>query len=219
MNGNNLAFRSDPKSFLKSHFVMCYTHLTQQKNDINRMDGNTLPVTQSFGQTVEFDLVSNPMGYVDLKLLGTHGSFKKSSITRGLGYGDPVVGNYIPYLGQIDGVEAPVGGKFGKINLSRVPTNYVFTLSFSGCNFVITKKNGETFVYHEPTDTMWTAALANRYPGEQVVKSVGPAYDDDHLNGFGCLVRASPSRWIVYVQTCAMGQTGVTDLLEDIIEI
>lgn len=211
MQGANLLFRSDPIAFLRANAVCCYNGEAQQKSDINRIDGNTLNVTQEFQPQVDFDLVSNPQGYYDLKLVGGQGAFRSSSLTRRLGYGDPIVGNYIPYLGQKD--KKPSNLQFGKINLSRVQTNFVFTFTFTGCNFVVTTVGGETFVYHEPTSEAWgSAPAASRYPGETIVATIGPRYDDTHIGGYGCLARIGGKRWNVCVQTFPMNGIRVDDL-------
>ena len=195
MNGNNLAFINNPKLYLETHTMVCYgTKATPQKEDINRMDGNTLPVTQEFSRIVDFDIVPSKLGYFDLVLMGVSGSYAGTSR-----HGRPIAGNYIPYLGQTS-VES--NARFGKINLSRVTTNYVFTFSFTGCNFVITKSGGETWAYHEPTADEWTGTDAARYPGETFVSRIGPPYDATHNGGFACLVRdqMTRNRWHAFCQ-------------------
>jgi hypothetical protein len=44
--------------------------------------------------------------------------------------------------------------------------------------------------------------------------SHGPAYDDDHISGSGCLVRIGPNRWRAFAQTNQMGTFGVSALDE-----
>lgn len=214
MDGANQLFRSNPRAFLQQNQLVCYTQLSQQKTDINRINGNTLNVTQQFQPVVEFDLQRHPMGYYNVALVGGTGSFATSSLTRRLGYGSPIVGNYIPYLGQKD--KKPKSKHFGRINLSQVQTNFVFTFTFTGCNFVVTQNrhDGDVYVYHEPTADSWTTSIQDRYPDDVVVGTVGPRYDDNHVNGYGCLIRIGPTRWRACVQTSAIGQVGVTALDE-----
>ena len=199
MNGENLAFISHTRRYLEQKAIVCYgaTKGTAQKDDINRINGNTLGVTQEFAPTVEFDLVRAPGGYVDLKILGAVGTYGATTRT-----GRPIVGNYIPYLGQKDA--NPHSTHFGRVNLSNVTSNFVFTFSFTGCNFVVTRENGDVYVYHEPTADCWTASVAQRYPGATIIhQKVGPAYDDTHVGGFGCLARdkAVANRWHIYAQS------------------
>jgi hypothetical protein len=195
MDGQNLQFITNPKAYLEKNAIVCYTGEAAQKSDINRISGNTLAVTQEFNSTVEFDLVRNRIGYVDLKILGGTGTY--GGTTR---RGRPIVGNYIPYLGQKD--NSPSSSNFGRINLSHVTANYVFTFTFTGCNFVVTRESGSVYVYHEPTAGVWTGTVASRYSGATILNErIGPAYDDRTNSGFGCLVRASLTRWIAYVQT------------------
>lgn len=199
MDGENLAFISDTRRYLERKAIVCYgaTKSNAQKVDINRINGNTLPVTQEFAPTVEFDLVRSPGGYVDLKILGVVGTYAATARK-----GRPIVGNYIPYLGQKD--HTPDSSQFGRINLSNVQTNYVFTFSFTGCNFVVTRENGDVYVYHEPTAGVWTATVAQRYPGATIIHAcVGPQYDATHVGGFGCLARdkAVANRWHIYAQS------------------
>lgn len=212
MDGANQLFRSNPQAFLANNPVICYTGEAQQRNDVNRVNSTqALPVTQTFAPVVEFDLQRQPQGYYSLIMVGGTGSFASSSISRRLGYGSPIVANYIPYLGQKD--KSPSSAHFGKINLSQVATNYVFTFTFTGCNFVVTQDgNGETWVYHEPTAAAWTVTLAARYPGENVVGTVGPQYDDNHISGFGCLVRTGARSWTALAQTSRMNGIGVDAL-------
>ncbi len=56
MNGENLAFISHTRRYLEQKAIVCYgaTKGTAQKDDINRINGNTLGVTQEFAPTVEF---------------------------------------------------------------------------------------------------------------------------------------------------------------------
>ena len=77
MNGENLAFISHTRRYLEHKAIVCYgaTKGTAQKDDINRINGNTLGVTQEFAPTVKFDLVRAPGGYVDLKILGAVGTY------------------------------------------------------------------------------------------------------------------------------------------------
>jgi hypothetical protein len=203
MQGANQMFRSDPRGFLESNMVVCYQNETPQKNDINRILGNTLAVTQTFAPTVDFDLRLHARGYYDLVMVGAAGAFRTSSISRRLGYGQPIVGNYIPYLGQ---KTRPNCSNFGKINLSRVTSNYIFTFTFTGCNFVVTQAGGEYWVYHEPTADEWKGSRSTWYNGEKVVLVFGPSYDDSHINGYGCLVRKDAATWNIYAQTSAFGQ-------------
>jgi hypothetical protein len=216
MQGANQMFRSDPRSFLESNMIVCYQGETPQKNDVNRILGNTLAVGQTFSPTVDFDLQLHSLGYYDLALVGGQGSFRTSSISRRLGYGDPIVGNYIPYLGQ---KTKPAASKFGKINLSRAQTNFIFTFTFTGCNFVVTKANGEYWVYHEPTSDEWIGSRSSWYNGEQVVLVFGPQYDDTHVNGYGCLVRRDATSWNIYAQTTALGKFKPDSLSTAIINI
>ncbi|MBN8891802.1 MAG: hypothetical protein J0H91_16055 [Rhodospirillales bacterium] len=199
MNGHNLRFRSNPKSYLGQYALVCYTGEGAQKSDINRIDGNTLMVQQEFAPSVDFDLVSNKLGYVDVKIMGGTGTY------GGTGrYGAPIVGNYIPYLGQKDRASDATAANFGRINLSRVTTDYVFTFTFTGCNFVVTREGGDVYVYHEPTAATWTTSVAQRYPGATILADkIGPAYDGTHNGGYGCLVRdkITAGRWWAYIQT------------------
>ncbi len=120
---------------------------------------------------------------MDLKILGAVGTYGATTRT-----GRPIVGNYIPYLGQKDA--NPHSTHFGRVNLSNVTSNFVFTFSFTGCNFVVTQENGDVYVYHEPTADCWTASVAQRYPGATIIhQKVGPTYDDTHVGGFDCLAR------------------------------
>ena len=195
MDGQNQAFLTNPETYLETHSKVCYGNkIADQKDDINRIEKNTLPVKQEFAPAVEFDLVRNKLGYIDLKMLGAVGTYGKT-----WRHGRPIVGNYIPFLGMTKEEDS---SKFGKINLSRVATDYVFTFSFTGCNFVVTKKGGDTWVYHEPTKDTWLGDRNARYADELVVATIGPAYDDLHSGGFGCLVRdkATRTRWTAYVQ-------------------
>lgn len=203
MQGANQMFRSDPRAFLEANTIVCYQNETPQKNDINRINGNTLAVTQTFAPAVDFDLQRHARGYYDLTIVGAAGAFRTSSISRRLGYGHPIVGNYIPYLGQ---KTKPNCSNFGKINLSRVTSDYVFTFTFTGCNFVVTQASGEYWVYHEPTADEWTGTRSTWYNGEKVVLVFGPAYDARHVNGYGCLVRKDATTWTIYAQTTPMGQ-------------
>jgi hypothetical protein len=200
MDGNNLRFRTNPRAFLETHTLVCFgaTKFASQTAAINRVNGNTLGVQQEFAPTVEFDLVTVPAGYVDLVILGVIGSYSKFR------FGQPIVGNYIPYLGQKD--RAPTSTNYGRINLTRVTTNYVFTFSFTGCNFVVTRENGDVYVYHEPTSPASNnVPVATRYPNATAIinPGFGPLYDDTHVGGFGCMVRDSaiPTRWHLYAQS------------------
>lgn len=218
MQGANQLFRSNPAAFLTNNPVVCFTGEGAQRNDINRINGNTLPVTQTFAPAVDFDLQRHAQGYYNLVMVGGPGSFASSSLSRRLGYGAPIIGNYIPYLGQKD--NNPNKLHFGKINLSQVTTNYVFTFTFTGCQLVVTTAGGDTYVYHEPTAAAWNGIpIASRYPGEVVAGSIGPRYDDTHISGFACLVRNTANRWTAYVQTAPFGRIGVEHLDSLVINI
>ena len=198
MKGQNRAFINDPRGYLETHAIVCYgaTKSGAQKDDINRINKNNLGVTQEFSRNLEFDLVLAPAGYSDLKMLGPVGTY---GFPR---FGRPIVGNYIPYLGQKD--KKPSSDNFGRINLSRVTTDYVFTFSFTGCNFVVTREHGDVYVYHEPTAAAWTNTVAQRYAGATIINGcIGPAYSDTVVGGFGCLVRDKVvrTRWTAYAQS------------------
>jgi hypothetical protein len=70
------------------------------------------------------------------------------------------------------------------------------------------------YVYHEPTAAAWNVSIQNRYPGETVIRSVGPLYDDSHISGSGCLVRSGGTRWTAYAQSNQMGSFAVSQLDE-----
>ncbi len=198
MRGNNLDFLTDPIGYLQSHKVLCYlpNQGAKQRTDINTANGNTLGVRQEFAPAVEWDFVPNKAGgYVSLDMLGVVGTYGG---TRR--FGRAVVANYIPYLGQKD--NAPSSGDFGRINLSRVQADFVFTFTFTGCSFVATQEGGDVFMYHEPTAGIWTGPVQGRYGGGNVV--FGPMTTDaDVIGGFGCLIRDkfTHNRWHVVVQS------------------
>jgi hypothetical protein len=213
MDGLNTQFISNPKAILEKYAVVCYLGEDAQKNDINRINNNTLGVSQEFAPRVEFDLVRNKLGYVDLKILGGVGSY--GGTTR---KGRPIVGNYIPYLGQKD--NSPSSANFGRINLSQVTANYVFTFTFTGCNFVVTREGGSVYVYHEPTAAVWTGGVGSRYTGATILhERIGPAYDPMTNSGFGCLVKSTATRWIAYVQTPSGIKMSKDRLSETVIDI
>ena len=197
MDGQNLAFTSNPRRHLETNALVCYGNKgAAQKADINRLNGNTLPVTQEFPADVEFDFVRNRGGYIDVTMLGVVGAYRASGRR-----GRPILGNYIPYLGQQN--RNPSKDNFGRINLSRVTTNYVVTFSFTGCNFVVTREGGDAYVYHQPLSEAVTRA--NPFNGITIINAgIGPDYTQaDVVGGYGCLVRdiAVAGRWIVYIQT------------------
>ena len=214
MDGQNLLFINDPKAYLEKNALVCYTRESDQKASINTINGNTLPVTQEFVPVAEFDLVKNRLGYVDLKILGGAGTYGGTRRR-----GRPIVGNYIPYLGQFD--RSPRCENFGRINLSRVTAKYVFTYTFTGCNFVVTRENGDVYVYHEPTAAAWTNSVADRYPGATILHAkIGPDYTNA-LSGYGCLVRDKmvATRWHVFVQTPAGVKMSKARLKEVVLDI
>ncbi len=195
--GENLAFITDPLRYLQTKTVLCYTATgaKAQKDDLDRIKGNDLGLRQEFPPDIEFDLVRNKGGWVDLKMLGVVGSYGKTGR-----HGRPILGNYIPYLGQKD--KKPDSKEFGRINLSRVKTDYVFTFTLSGCNFVVTREDGDVYVYHEPTSASW--ARGPDYHGATILNArIGPAYDDFHISDYGCLVRDKMTRrrWHAYCQS------------------
>jgi hypothetical protein len=182
MNGNNKLFLQNPKVYLGTTAIECYNikigALTTALSSVG--ESVTSPTCDSI---LEFDLVPQPGKYVSLVILGAVGAYKKTKR-----WGQPIVGAWMPYLGQID---APNVGKIGRIDLTTVPDHvkYVFTAGLGGCNFVACQDGGRTMLYHEPTASAWTGNPA--YSGTQLLKA-GPTYNDgnNEVGGFGMAIRS-----------------------------
>jgi hypothetical protein len=182
MDGHNATFLSNPLQYLQRNAIECYNiKASALKTAINSAGGNGDSAT--CGLTLEFDLVPQPGKYVSLVILGPVGSYGRTKRR-----GRPIVGAWMPYLGQIS---QPDVNKIGHINLTTVPgtVNYVFSAGLGGCNFVVRQEGGNKVLYHEPTAAEW-GTQTPAYGGANLLKA-GPAYNDatGAVGGFGMAER------------------------------
>jgi hypothetical protein len=182
MQGHNARFLADTVTYLGPHAIECYNIKTAaMKAAINQAGGNGDAVACNL--TLEFDLVPQPGNYVSLVILGPVGSYGRT-----WRWGRPIVGAWMPYLGQ---TAQPNVDHIGRINLTLVPAhvNYVFSAGLGGCNFVVQQQGPSKFLYHEPTAQEWGGHNPG-YAGVNLLRA-GPAYDDgaNAVGGFGLAQR------------------------------
>jgi len=192
MNGHNARFIANPKVYLGTTAVECYNiKAAALKTALTAVGGSADNATCD--TVLEFDLQPQKGGYVSLVILGKVGTYGKT-----WRHGRPIVGSWMPYLGQIG---SPNASKIGRIDLTSVPdnVNYVFTAGLGGCNFVVCQDGGHKMVYHEPTAAEW-GGTDPAYGGARLQK-VGPAYNDATMTvgGFGMLMR-SGAGWKILFQ-------------------
>jgi hypothetical protein len=190
MNGHNASFLANPKTYLRKNAVESYNVSGGKLADDMRNAGGS-SAANTCGHAMEFDLVPQKGGYVSLCILGRVGTYGQTSRK-----GRPLVGRWIPYLGQ---KKVPDPSKFGSINLDAVAHTYVFTVGFTGCKFVAVQKSDGIHLFHEPTAESWGETKPD-YGGE-VIMEAGPDYSlSPFAGGLGVAVRQS-SGWKMFVQT------------------
>ena len=209
MNGENLAFISHTRRYLEHKAIVCYgaTKGTAQKDDINRINGNT------FGSDAGIcaDRRVRP-GKGAWRIRGPEDTGRCRHLWRNNA-------NWPANRRQLHSVSRPEGRQSAQHPLrpgQSEQRHLQLRVHVQLHRLQLRGDAGEwrRLCYHQTTADCWTASVAQRYPGATIIhQKVGPAYDDTHVGGFGCLARdkAVANRWHIYAQSpngIKIGRTG-----------